>query len=116
MEGERLQRPALQFRVQVAGHRLALFQRHLRQLGQHVPGARIHHRGEVAGDVDLRAVEHAQVPVDLDAAVVAGRQPRIGHELGCFHPTRPDEHAALYQLAVGEPEALLGRGGDRRVG
>src|SRR5215471_5260039 len=64
VEGERLQRPGIQLRVQVAG--------------------------------------------DLDAAVVAGRQPRIGHKLGCFHPARPDEHAALNQLAVGEPEALLG--------
>jgi len=35
VEGERLQRPALQLRVQVAGHRLALFQRDLRQRGQH---------------------------------------------------------------------------------
>src|SRR6516165_9702594 len=56
VEGEHLQRPAVQLRVQVAGHRLALFQRHLRQRGQHVPGARIHHRGEVAGDVDLWVV------------------------------------------------------------
>ena len=73
VEGERLQRPALELRVQVAGHRLALLQRHLRQRGQHVPAARIHHRGKVAGDVDLRMVQHAQVPVDLDAAIVAGR-------------------------------------------
>ena len=96
--------------------RLALLQRHLRQRGQHVPAARIHHRGKVAGDVDLRMVQHAEVPVDLDAAVVAGRQPRIGYKLGCFHPTGPDEHATLHQLAVLEPEAFLGRGGDRRVG
>src|SRR5499427_11137057 len=75
VEGERLQRPALQLRVQVAGHRLTLFQGHLRQRGQHVPGARIHHRGKVAGHVDLRVVQRAQVLVDLDPAVVPGRQP-----------------------------------------
>jgi hypothetical protein len=79
VEGELLQRLALQLRVQIPGHCLALFQRHLRQRGQHVPGIRIGHRGQVAGDVDVRVVQHAQVPVDLDAAVVAGRQLRIGH-------------------------------------
>jgi hypothetical protein len=81
-----------------------------------VPGARVGHRGKVAGDVDVGVVEHAQILVDLDAAVVAGRQLRIGHQLGCLHATRPDEHPALHQPAVGEPEALLGRGRDRRVG
>jgi 2-polyprenyl-6-methoxyphenol hydroxylase-like FAD-dependent oxidoreductase len=116
VEGECLRRPAVQLRGQVAGHRLALLQRHLRQRGQHVPGARVGHRGEVARGVDVRVVQHAQVPVDLDAAVVAGRQRGIGHHRGCFQPTRPDEHAALHQLAVGEPEAVVGRGGDRRAG
>ncbi len=47
---------------------------------------------------------------------MAGRQPRIGHQLGCFHPTSPDEHPTLHQLAVLEPEAFLGCSGDRRVG
>jgi hypothetical protein len=79
-------------------------------------GARVGHRGQVAGGVDLRVVQHAQVPVDLDAAVVAGRQRRTGHQLGCVHPVRPDEHATLHQLAAGEPEAVGGRGRDRRVG
>ena len=86
VEGERLQLPALQLRVQVSGHCLALLQRHLCQRRQHVPTARIRHRGKVASDVDLRVVQHAQVPVDLDTAIVAGRQPRIGDNLGCFTP------------------------------
>src|SRR6266851_717648 len=115
VEGERLQRPALQLRVQVAGYRLALFQRHLRQWGQHVPRARVHDRGKVAGDVDLRVVEHAQVLVHLDTAVVASRQLRIDYKLGCLHATRPDEHAARHQPAVREPETLLGCGRDHRV-
>jgi hypothetical protein len=116
VEGERLRPPAPELRIQVPGHRLALLQRHLRQRWEHMPGARIHRRGKVAGDIDLRMVQHAQVTVDLDAAIVTGRQPRIGHKIGRPHPTRPDEHATLHQLAVLEPEAVLGRGGDRRVG
>ena len=79
--------PAVQFRVQIAGGPLAFFQRDLGRRGQDVPGARAGHRGEVAGGVDLGVVSHAQVLVNLDAAVVAGRQPRIGHQLGCFQPT-----------------------------
>jgi hypothetical protein len=47
---------------------------------------------------------------------VAGRQPRIGYKLRCFHPTSPDEHTTLHQLAVLQPEAPLGCGSDRRVG
>src|SRR5215469_7082003 len=80
-----------------------------------MPGVRFHHRGEVAGDVDVRALEHAQVLVDLDPAVVTGWQLRIGYKLRRLQPARPDEHTALNQLAVGEPEAVLGRGGDHRV-
>jgi hypothetical protein len=38
------------------------------------------------------------------------------YQPGCFQPTCPDEYAAVDQLAVGEPEAFLGCGGDRRVG
>jgi len=71
-------------------------------------------RGDTPFEHGREAVRQALV--NLDAVIVASRQPRIGHQLGCFQPTRPDEHAALHQLAVGEPEALLGRGGDRRVG
>ena len=116
VECERLQRPALQLCVQVSGDRLAFLQSDLCQRGQHVPAAGIHHRGEVAGDVDRRMVQYTEVLVDLDAAVVAGRHPRIDHDLGCLHPTRPDEHAALHQPAVLESEALVGRRGDRRLG
>nr|WP_246115569.1 hypothetical protein [Trebonia kvetii] len=61
-------------------------------------------------------IEHAQVLVDLDTAVVAGRQFRFGHQLGCFHPACPHEHAASHQRAVGELEAVIGRGSDRGVG
>src|SRR3954469_17452577 len=81
-----------------------------------MPAAWVHHRGEVSGEVDLRMVQSAKVPIDLDAAVVSGRQPGLGHELGGFHATSPDEHAPLDELAVLEPQALLGRGCDRRVG
>jgi hypothetical protein len=81
-----------------------------------VPSARIHNRCQVAGDVDVWVVQHPQVTIDLDATVVAGRQSRIDHEIGRLQPTRPDEHAALHQLAVLEPETLLSRSGDRGVG
>jgi hypothetical protein len=81
-----------------------------------MPAAWIHHRGKGARDVDLRMVQYAQVPVDLDAAVVADRQARTHHQLGRLHSTRPDEHATLHQLAALEPEAFLGRGRDHRIG
>jgi hypothetical protein len=74
-----------------------------------VPAVRIHHRGDVAGDVDIRVVQYAEVMVDLDAAIVAGRQPPATSS-GPYHPTCPDEHAALHQLADLEPEAFLGCG------
>jgi hypothetical protein len=51
-----------------------------------MPATWIHHRGKVASDVDLRMVQHAQVLVDLDAAVVADRQARTHNQLGRLHP------------------------------
>ena len=56
LEGEHPPAAGLQLRVQVAGHGLALLQRHLRQRRQHMPAARICRKQGRRHDVDLRMV------------------------------------------------------------
>ena len=46
VEGERLARPVGQLSLQVTGHGPALFEAHLRQRGQRVPGVWVYHRRE----------------------------------------------------------------------
>ena len=76
---------------------------------------RIDDRSEIARDVDIRVAQRAQVLVDLDAAIVASRQLRPGHEVGRLQAARPDERPAFDELTVFEPEAFLGSGADYRL-
>jgi hypothetical protein len=108
--------PAQGLDLEVVRDRLALVQGDLRQGRQRVPAARVDHRGHVAGGVQRRVVEHTQVVVDFQAAVVAGRQARAGDQLGGLDATGPHEQATLDHLAGREPEAVGVRLGDPRAG
>ena len=84
MEGECLQRPFLQLRVEIAGDGFGLLQRDLGQRRQQTARPWIDYRGHITGHVDLRVIQCPQILVHLDPAVVADGQP--GPPLQCPAP------------------------------
>jgi hypothetical protein len=65
MEGECLQRPSRQLRVEVAGDGFGLLQHNLGQRRRKMARPWIDHRGHVTGYVDLGVIQRAQMLVHL---------------------------------------------------